>query len=180
MKRVTGLFIILFCTFLVSCNAIKKLGQFYINYNTQAVFPANIPINMPLSITSPSIATNSSEIFQNNKTRSDLIQSVKLSQLTLNITSPQGQTFSFLQNVSIYISSDSLPEVEIASKQNIPANVGDTLTLDVTNVELQNYIKASEIKMRIAGTTDKLITTNVYVNVQARFFVQANLLAVLE
>ena len=179
MKRVTGLFIIFFCTFLVSCNAIKKLGQFYINYNTQAVFPANIPIGVPLSITSPSITTNSSEVFKTNNTRSDLIQSVKLSQLSLNITSPQGQTFAFLQNVSIFISTDSLPEVEIASKQNIPASVGDTLVLDVTNAELQNYIKASQIKMRIAGTTDKLVTTNVYVNVQARFFVQANLLALL-
>ena len=179
MKRVTGLFLILLCIGLFSCNAIKKLGQFYINYNTQAVFPANIPINVPLTISTPSIATNSSQVFQNNNTRSDLVQSVKLSQLTLNITSPQGQTFSFLQNVSIYISSDSLPEVEIASKQNIPANVGDTLILDVTNVELQNYIKASEIKLRIAGTTDQLITTNIYANVQARFFVQANLLAAL-
>ena len=119
------------------------------------------------------------QVFQNNNTRSDLVQSVKLSQLTLNITSPQGQTFSFLQNVSVYISGDSLPEVEIATKQNIPANVGDTLVMDVTNVELKDYIKASQIKMRISGTTDKLTTANICVNVNARFFVQANLLAVL-
>ena len=180
MKRVTGLLLLLICLSLVSCNAIKKLGEFYINYDTQAVFPANIPINVPLSIASPSIATNSQQVFKNNNTREDLVQSVKLSQLTLNITSPQGQTFSFLQNVSIYISSDSLPEVEIASKQNIPANIGDTLIMDVTNVDLQAYIKASQIKMRIAGTTDQLTTANIYANVNARFFVQANLLAVLE
>jgi hypothetical protein len=179
MKRITGIFLLLLLVSLSSCNAIKKLGQFYINYNTQAVFPANIPINVPLTISSPSFPTNSQQVFQNNNTRSDLIQSVTLNQLTLNITSPHGQTFSFLQNVSIYISSDSLPEVEIASRQNIPANIGDTLVMNVTNVDLQGYIKASEIKMRIAGTTDQLVTSNIYVNVNARFFVQANLLDVL-
>ena len=179
MKRITGIFFLLVCLSLFSCNAIKKLGQFYINYNTQAVFPANIPVNLPLTIYSPDIPTNSSQVFQNNNTRSDLIQSVSLNQLTLNITSPQGQNFSFLKNITLYISSDSLPEVEIASKQNIPSDVGDTLALDVNNVDLKNYIKASQIKMRISGTTDKLVTSDIYVNVNARFFVQANILALL-
>ena len=180
MKRLTGVFLLVFTLSLVSCNAIKKLGQFYINYSTQAVFPANIPINIPLSITSPPIPTNSQQVFQNNNTSSNLIQNVSLNQLNLVITSPSGQTFSFLQNVSIYLSSDSLPEVLIASKQNIPANVGDTLALDVTNTDLQGYIKASQIKIRIAGNTDQVLTSNVYINVNARFFVQANLLAVLQ
>lgn len=179
MKRLTGvaLVIILFSVF--SCNAIKKLEQFYIDYNTQAVFPANLPVNLPLTISSPDIATNSSQVFQNNNTNSKLIQNVTLSQLTLNITSPSGQTFSFLKNVSIYISSDNLPEVEIADKQDIPANVGDTLNLDVTGADLQAYIKASQIKIRIAGTTDQVTTSDINVNVYAKFFVQANLLAIL-
>lgn len=179
MKRITGFSLLFFFLVLCSCNAIKKLGQFYVDYNTQAVFPANIPVNLPVSIASPSIATNSQQVFQNNNTRSDLITSVKLSQLTLTITSPSGQAFSFLQNVSVFISADSLPEVEIAGKQNIPANVGDTLTLDVTNAELQSYIKASRIKMRVSGTTDRITTTDIKVNIYTKFFVQANLLGLL-
>lgn len=179
MKRLTGFTLLVTFLLLCSCNAIKKLGQFYINYNTQAVFPANIPVNVPLSITSPPIATNSSQVFQNNNTNSGLIQSVTLSRLTLTITSPKGQTFSFLQNVGIYISSDSLPEVKIADRQNIPANIGDTLTMNVTNADLQQYIKASHITFRVAGTTDQLTTTNINANVYATFFVQANLLDVL-
>lgn len=179
MKRIMGFSLLVFILLFGSCNAIKKLGQFYVDYNTQAEFPANLPVNLPLSIASPPIATNSSQVFQNNNTRSDLIQSIKLNQVMLTITSPPGQTFSFLKNVSVYISSDSLPEVEIASKQNIPANVGDTLMLDVTDAELQSYIKASEIKIRIAGTTDQVTTQNIEANVYTKFFVQANLLAVL-
>jgi len=177
MKRIGGLLLLLFALSLFSCNALKKLQQFYINYNTQVVFPANIPVNLPLSITSPEIQTNSSQVFQNNNTSSNLIQSITLNKLSLKITSPSGQTFSFLQSVSVYISTDSLPEVEIAYDNNIPANVGDSLALSVTNADLENYIKA--IKMRIAGTTDQLLTTNVDATVNAQFFVQANLLAAL-
>ncbi len=179
MKRLTGVTVLLILISLCSCNAIKKLGQFYINYNTQAVFPANVPVNLPVNVSTPDIQTNSEETFQNNNTRKDLIQSIKLNQVTLNITSPQGETFSFLKDVSVYISSDSLPEVEIAYKQNIPANTGDTLMLDVTDTELQNYIKASKIKLRVSGTTGQLVTQDVNVNVNTRFFVQANLLALL-
>ncbi len=179
MKRLTGVSLLIILLMLGSCKAIKKLGQFYVDYNTQAVFPANIPVNVPLTIYSPEIATNSTQVFQNNNTNSSLIQSVTLSQLTLTISSPPGQNFSFLQNISVYISSDSLPEVEIAGKQNIPANVGDTLQLDVTNADLENYIKASRIKLRVSGTTDQLTTTNINANVYARFFVQANLLELL-
>jgi len=179
MKRLTGILLIASVLVLGGCKAIKKLGQFYVNYNTQAVFPANLPVNLPLTIYSPEIATNSSQVFQNNNTNASLIQSVTLSQLSLTITSPQGQTFSFLQNVSVYISSDSLPEVEIASKQSIPANVGDSISLDVTGVDLQGYIKASQIKIRISGTTDQVTTTNIYANVYTKFFVQANLLELL-
>jgi len=179
MKRLTGVLVLLVVISLFSCNAIKKLQQFYINYSTQAVFPANVPVNLPITVYSPELPTNSSQVFQNNNTNAGLIQSIKLNSLSLVITSPSGQTFSFLQNVSIYISFDSLPEVEIASKQNIPANVGDTLNLDVTGTDLESYIKANEIKLRVSGTTDQLVTTNVNVTVNAQFFVQANLLAEL-
>ena len=179
MKRLTCYCLVIALFTLFSCNAIKKLGQFYINYSAQAVFPANIPVNLPVTINTPPVATNSQQVFQNNNTRSDLIQSVKLDQLALNITSPAGQTFSFLQNISVYISSDSLPEIEIAGKQNIPVDAGDTLNLDVTGADLENYIKASTIKLRVSGTTRQLVTSDINVNMNARFFVQANLLAVL-
>jgi hypothetical protein len=179
MKRLTAVLLIVALFGTLGCKAIKKLGQFYVNYTTQAVFPANLPVNLPLAIYSPEIATNSSQVFENNNTRSDLIQSVNLSQLSMKITSPQSQTFSFLQNVSVYISSDSLPEVEIAYKQNIPVNVGDTLSLDVTGADLKEYIKASQVKIRISGTTDQVTTTNIYANIYAKFFIQANLLQLL-
>ena len=179
MKRLTGFLALILILTLFSCKAIKKLGQFYINYNTEAVFPANIPVNIPATIYSPSIPTNSEQVFKTNSTNKDLIQSIKLDQMSLKITSPSGQNFSFLQNISIYISTDSLPEVLVASKQTIPADIGDSLALDVNPVELQSYIKAPAIKMRISGTTDKLVLQEIHVTVNTRFFVQANLLSLL-
>ena len=43
MKRLTVILLIALVA-LSGCKAIKKLGQFYVDYNTQAVFPANLHV----------------------------------------------------------------------------------------------------------------------------------------
>ena len=108
-----------------------------------------------------------------------MVKSVQLNQLTLTVTSPSGQTFSFLQNVSVYISTDSLPEVEIASKQSIPDTIGAQLNLDVNNVDLKNYLESNQFKLRITCTSNQMLSQSVDVNIYTKFFVQANLLAAL-
>jgi len=164
---------------LFACNALKKLGQFYIDYNEPVTYAANLPINIPLTISSPDITTNSEQVFSNNDTRKDLITSIKLNQLTISVTSPAGQSLSFLKNVSIFLSTDSLAEVEIAHKDNVPGDVGTSMNLDINDVELRDYIKADKIKLRIAGTADQLVTKDINLNVYSKFFVQANLLKAL-
>ena len=173
MRYLTGFAAIIVLLTVTSC---KKLTQFHFDYTSQAVFPANIPVGIPLSINTPPVTTNSEQTFQNNNTRKDLVKTISLDQITLTVTSPANQSLSFLQNISVYISTDSLPEVLVASK-TVPANVGGTLSLDPTNVDLKPYIMAPQIKIRVSGTTDQLVTQDVNVNVYTRFLVQANLLA---
>jgi hypothetical protein len=180
MKRLTPAFLALLLLLAAGCNSNSVNRHFYLNYSTKAAFPANVPANVYITITSPLIATNSGQAFQQNNTAANLIQSIQLNGLTLIINSPEGQTFSFLQNAIAYISTDSLPEIEIANKQNIPANVGDTLAFDVNPLDLQKYIKANQIKFRVSGTTGQPVNDeiiNVTLNVQ--FFAQADLVAIL-
>src|ERR1043165_637964 len=146
------------------------------DYESDITYNAGLPINLPVNIQTPDMATNSEQEFAINDTRKDLIESIKLTQLKLVITSPAGETFSFLKDVRIYISSPGLPEVEVAEKLNIDNSVGGELQLDVFNTELREYIKTDKFSLRVASTTDEVLTSNVNAHVYSNFFVDAKIL----
>lgn len=161
---------------ITGCKKLDKLTQFNMDYDRDIVYSAGLPVNLPFNISSPDMFTNSEQEFAINDTRKDLIESIKLTDLKLTITSPAGKTFSFLKDVRIYISAPSLPEVEIANKLNIDNSVGDELKPTIFDAELQDYIKADKFMLRVAGTTDEILTTQVNVHVYSNFFVDAKIL----
>jgi len=59
----------------------------------------------------------------------------------LKITSPDGSDFSFLESLDVYISTEGLDEIKMASKEVIDANAGSTLDIDVLDIDLKEYIK---------------------------------------
>ncbi|MES2620115.1 MAG: hypothetical protein V4615_04615 [Bacteroidota bacterium] len=161
-----------------SCNKLDKLTQFNVDYESDIVYSAGLPVNLPVNISTPDMATNSEEEFAINDTRKDLIESIKLTQLKLDITSPNGQTFSFLKEVRVYISAAGLAEIEIARKLNIDDTVGDELLLDIVDAELKEYIKADKFVLKVSGTTDQILTSNVTARVYSNFFVDAKILGI--
>ncbi|HWB63388.1 MAG TPA: hypothetical protein VG603_07760 [Chitinophagales bacterium] len=179
MKRILFAFLAFGLLYTGSCKLIDKLTRFYVDYDAQVVYAAGLPVGLPLTIYSPEVTTNATQNFESNNTRADLVKSIKLNQMSLNITSPQGQTFSFLQSVSVYISAPNLPEVEIAGKQNIPSNAGSQLSLDVNDVELKSYISSDSIQLRVSSTSNQILTQDVYIDVYSKFYVQADVLKAL-
>jgi len=146
------------------------------DYESDITYAAGLPVNLPVNISTPDMPTNSEQEFSINDTRKDLIESIKLTQLKLTITSPVGETFSFLKDVRVYIASPGLPEVEVANKLNIDNAVAGELQLSVFDVELQSYIKADKFSLRVASTTDEILTSQVNVHVYSNFFVDAKIL----
>jgi hypothetical protein len=155
---------------LVACNALKKLTQFRVNYSSNFTIPSSILINVPLDILSPEMQTNISEELENNNSNKDLIESVKLEEMRLTVTSPSGQDFSFLKDIRLFISADALPEKQVAYKENIADNVGSEIVMDIIDEELKEYLKKDKVTLRAVATTDKLITQNVNVSIANRFF----------
>lgn len=176
MKKILLSLIIL--SALGSCKKLDKLTQFNVDYESDITYSAGLPVNLPVNISTPDMATNSEEEFAVNDTRKDLIESIKLTQLKLNITSPNGHTFSFLKEVRIYISSPGLAEIEVARKLNIDDTVGSELLLDILDAELREYIKADKFVLRVTGTTDQILTSNVTARVYSNFFVDAKILGI--
>lgn len=169
--------LIKFCLFaslfsFMSCN---KLTQFNMDYDSEVVIPSSTGINLPLNLTSPEVETNSSETFEVNDTRKDKIEQIILTDLELSILTPSGQDFSFLKSISLFLSADGLPEVEIASQQNIESTSA-ILVLETSGADLQEYIKKDEFTLRTNVTTDEILTSDYHINVHQVYFVDAKII----
>lgn len=167
---VSGIIISIF-----GCNVIDKLTQFDMEFNETAVIPSSTGINLPFNILTPDIETNSESTFAVNDTRKDLIEEIILKTLDLKITSPSNADFSFLKSINLYISAVGLNEVKIAWKDNIPSDA-TILNLDVTGVDLKEYIKADKFSLRLNTETDELLASDYHIDIHSVFFVDAKIL----
>lgn len=150
----------------------------HFNFSTDYVVkvPASPMTPFPVSVATPEIKTHSDTEFDNNNTRADMVEQINLKQLDLSVESPSGGTLSFLKSVDIHAMADGLPAVRVAYKDPVPADVGSTLSLDVTNVELKEYFKKETYVLRITVTTDEAITQEYAIRANGTFFVDAKVL----
>lgn len=157
---------------ILSCDKIDDLLTFYISHDTTFTIESTAPVNLPIDISTPDITTNSSQDFENNNTRSDLVKDIKLNDLNLTIEAPAGKNFNFLKSVHIYISTNSSNEVLLASAEDVPMNV---TFVDMTPTEsaLDSFIKASSYKLRTKIVTRETLTQSVDVKVDMEFKVTA-------
>lgn len=168
------LFLIILANIFFGCKT--KFTQFFIDYDSVATIPATIPVDVPFDVYTPDQTTNSTYEFQVNDTRKDKVQKITLEDLDISIISPEGETFSFLKDISVYISADGVPEKLIAYKYDIENSIGATINCDETKEDLQPYIKAENFTIRLETVTDEVITSDIDVNIYTNFFVDAKLL----
>lgn len=161
---------------ILSCDAIDELTKFNIEFNTTFSIPPSTLIDVPLDIITPETTTNSQTEFENNDTRSDLVESIKLRELRLDLVTPTSGNFDFLNEIEIYISAEGLSELLIASKFDIQEDGLRTIVLDVENIELKEYIKKDSYQLRTRARTDKTINEEHEINVFTNFRVDAEIL----
>lgn len=160
---------------MTSCSKLEKYTQFTLKFNQEVTIPSTFGINIPFDISTPEITTNSKSSFEGYNTNGDLIETIKLTKLQLEVTEPTDADFSFMSAIEIFISAEGLTEKKIAWKTNIP-NDATVISLDLDNVDLQDYIKADKYKLRLNTTTDELMSVNHKLKISTEFFVDANVL----
>jgi len=163
---------------LVGCDVVDELTKFDMDYDTEVVIESSVGINLPFNVFTPEIESNSESEFAINDTRKDLIEEIRLKELSLQITAPQDADFSFLESVEIYIAAEGLEEVLIASKTDVPSDIGDLLDLDTTTTDIQEYIKMDRFQLRLNTVTDEALAVDHYIDVHAVFFVDAKILGI--
>lgn len=168
------LLLLLLPLFFFSCK--KKLTEFYVDYTSDCVISSTFSVATYFSIITPEMETNSEYNFENNNTKKKYIKSIYLKDLVLTIKSPNGQTFSFLNEVEVYLSAPGLSEISVAKKSNISNSIGNTLALDLENVDLQEYIKSDKFSLRLRTKTDETIAQDVDISIYTNFLVGARLI----
>lgn len=158
------------------CGCKTKFTQFFMDYNSSATIPSTTPVDLPFDVSTPDQTTNSSYEFEINDTRKENIEKITLDDLKITITDPEGETFSFLKDMSVYISADGIPEKLIAYKYDIDNSIGAELKCDETKEDLQAYIKAESFVIRLETVTDEVISQDIDVNIYTNFFVDAKLI----
>lgn len=178
--QIMSKFIHIFVLFIIiaACDKVDELTKFNVEYISSVTIPSSTVIDLPLEVFTPDMETNSDSEFEVNDTRKDLIEEIKLTELVLKITSPDNADFSFLESLDVYIFAEGLDEMKIASKEVIDTNAGDTLDLDVLDIDLKEYIKKDKFNLRINTVTDEAITSEHTIDVKSTFFVDAKILGI--
>lgn len=161
--------------FLFSCKKVDKLTQFDLKYDSSVTVESTFGMNVPFDIYTPDISTNSESSFESNDTRKDLIESIVLKTMTMSISSPTGQDFSFLKSIEIYISADGLSDAKIAWKDNISDST-TILNLETSSADLKEYIKKSVFNLKVTTTTDEVLSQDYQIDIHSVYAVDAKIL----
>lgn len=161
----------------LSCDKVDDLTKFDLEYQSKVVIPGSTGLDLPFDVFTPEMETNSESQFEVNDTRKDLIEEIKLTELQLVITSPTDADFGFLNSIEVYISAEGLDEVKIAEEE-VAADAGITLDVDVLDIDLKEYIKKDEFNLRLNTVTDEVIQQDHEIDVNSTFFVDAKILGI--
>lgn len=173
-KIISSLLLIIAITF-GACSKLDELTQFNMNYDQSVVIPSSTGINLPFNVYSPETQTDSESKFEVNDTRKDLIEEIKLTNLNITLTNPSNSDLSFLNDIEVYINAEGLQEIKIASKNDISDNVGNFISLETTEENLQEYIKKDQFNLRVNTVTDEVITSDHTLKISTEFFVDAKI-----
>ena len=173
MKKILVLFSAILA--FTSCDKLDELTKFDMDFKTSVVIESAVNVNLPFSVQSPDVETNSESEFEINDTRKDLIEDIRLKELNLIITTPDDGDFTFLESLEVFISADGLEDVKIASITEVPDTVDNTIDLETFDIDIKEYIKKDKFSLKLETVTDKVITEDHYIDVETVFFVDAKI-----
>ena len=165
-----------------SCNLFNKLDEltkFDLPYNSSVNIEASVNLPIPagqvLTIPTPPITTNSEKQFEVNKTAKNLIEEIKLKEMTLKVKTPENGNFDFMKSIKLYISAEDLDDTLIASANDIPKGSKE-ISLTVEDVDLTPYITGNEISFKVTTVTGEIVTQDMQIDIHSVFHVDAKIL----
>lgn len=177
MKRILPNFLIIgfLVTLLFGCSK-DGFTKFDVDYEATIVIQNGTGISVPVSILTPDIESNSESEFEVNDTRKDKIQHIRLTAMSLEIVSPAGQEFDFLEDIELFISADGVDEILLGYVYNMNNSVGNVINITCSQSDFQEYIKQDKFKLRVRTVSDEYNLSDVEIKINCVFNVDAKLI----
>ena len=173
MKKIL-IFSFLFLS-LVACEKIDKNTQFSISTEASFEVPANTTTQTPIELTAIPLVIDS-QIFEDYKTSTDLIDKATIKNIELQIANPQNADFDFLTDIELYIEADNLPKIRIAWRNNMQNDQLQSFNPEYLPDNLSEYIKNNHLKMSLVLLTDEVLQQPVQFKVKTGFYIDAELI----
>ncbi len=148
--------LIIACVGLMACEEDGINVSFNVDYSTNYTLDKAAVIGTTIDATSPEIQTNTSDVFTDNNTNLDKIEGAKFNNLTISITAPAGEDFSFVNEVKVYIKGLGMSEELIASKSDID-QAATSIEMDVEDVNLAEHVKSGAFTLRTSVLNDEAL-----------------------
>lgn len=123
-------------------------------------------------------ATESESQFHKHDTAKDLIEEINPKEAVMNIDAESDTDFSFLEFINFYLVAEGKPNLLIASRTDIPADIGKSLKLDVIDQDLSYYLKQEELEMIVEVKAKETVTEPFDMKIYMKFLVNAKILGI--
>ncbi len=173
MKKIFIAFIAIGLT--ASCSKLlDRLTTFKFTRNAEFVLPETAVTGVPINLTSTDdVKTLFEKEFENNDSKVDKAEYIKITALRLLITDPAGANFNFLKSAEFSLSADGLPDATIASKGELKNDDKQELILDVSTEDVKQYLTRDKYKLKILAEVDELIQQDYTIKTITTFEVKA-------
>lgn len=170
--------VFILCLLLINCSVVDDLTKFDIDYEIEYTIPPVSIINIPISLNTPDIETENETTFENNSTNKNLIESIRLKSIIINITNPENANFNFLKEIRIFIKTENTVETEIANLMDIENSNSRVLELETFNKELKDYVKEDQFTLRVIAIADETTSEQIDITIKNIFTVDAKILGI--
>jgi hypothetical protein len=156
-----------------------SLTHFTIPFKTTVTIKATVgglPGEIPF-IPTPPIPLETDQTFKSNNTAKELIEKAYIKTLKLTVLKPDGEDFSILKNIEIYIAADGLDDVKVASLDLVPTGKS-SIDLNCSNADLKPFIMKDKFTLKIKTVTDEINTKDYDIQIDGSFWLDAKILGV--
>jgi len=166
MKKILLSFIV-FAVVVSGCATVQSIIKSTFPYTATLVVPSGSKSGAMLTATST--ASSFDQIF-GNQSGADYIKEVRVTSVKLEASNPTNQNLGIFKSVKLFIVNGSNSEVMVASRSDVSENIGNNLVLDIDNTRfVDDYIKGSNLKMRMEYTLRNNLTSDVSVRAAVNF-----------
>ena len=141
-------------TVLTSCSTVSSILQNTFPYNATVLVAAGSTANVELS------SISAAQSFNQITASSANVKDIRVSNATLSVGSDT--SMGVFKSVKVYLSNSGSNQTLIASRESIPDNVGNSLSMDVaTSSTLDKLMKSGNIQAKIVYVLKQSPTSDI-------------------